>query len=152
MASITIDNLKKTYNNSTSVTYTDLHLDVIGYPVNTPRDILVDNDIDAIKNSISNLFNTIPGQKLLSPNYGLSLKQYLFEPVTTSTANMIGETILNGITRFEPRVVVDKIKVSGNSDDKQYTITLIIRVPLLSSRDSLTLNAVLSENTNFTFI
>ena len=65
---------------------------------------------------------------------------------------MIGETILNGITRFEPRVVVDKIKVSGNSDDKQYTITLIIRVPLLSSRDSLTLNAVLSENTNFTFI
>lgn len=152
MASITIDNLKKTYNNSTSVTYTDLHLDVIGYPVNTPRDILVDNDIDAIKNSISNLFNTIPGQKLLSPNYGLSLMQYLFEPVTTSTANIIGETILNGITRFEPRVVVDKIKVSGNSDDKQYTITLIIRVPLLSSRDSLTLNAVLSENTNFTFI
>ena len=125
---------------------------MIGYPVNTPRDILVDNDIDAIKNSISNLFNTIPGQKLLSPNYGLSLKQYLFEPVTTSTANIIGETILNGITRFEPRVVVDKIKVSGNSDDKQYTITLIIRVPLLSSRDSLTLNAVLSENTNFTFI
>jgi uncharacterized protein len=152
MASITIDNLKKTYNNSTSVTYTDLHLDVIGYPVNTPRDILVDNDIDAIKNSISNLFNTIPGQKLLSPNYGLSLMQYLFEPVTTNTANIIGETILNGITRFEPRVVVDKIKVSGNSDDKQYTITLIIRVPLLSSRDSLTLNAVLSENTNFTFI
>jgi len=125
---------------------------MVGYPINTPRDILVDTDLDAIKNSISNLFNTIPGQKLLSPNYGLSLKQYLFEPVTTSTANMIGETILNGITRFEPRVVVDKIKVSGNSDDKQYTITLIIRVPLLSSRDSLTLNAVLSENTNFTFI
>lgn len=152
MASITIDNLKKTYNNSTSVTYTDLHLDVVGYPVNTPRDILVDTDIDAIKNSISNLFNTIPGQKLLSPNYGLSLMQYLFEPVTTNTANIIGETILNGITRFEPRVVVDKIKVSGNSDNNQYTITLIIRVPLLSSRDSLTLNAVLSENTNFTFI
>ena len=152
MASITIDNLKKIYTGSTSVTYTDLHLDVVGYPINTPRDILVDTDLDAIKNSISNLFNTIPGQKLLSPNYGLSLKQYLFEPVTTSTANMIGETILNGITRFEPRVVVDKIKVSGNSDDKQYTITLIIRVPLLSSRDSLTLNAVLSENTNFTFI
>lgn len=152
MASITIDNLKKTYNNSTSVTYTDLHLDVVGYPVNTPRDILVDNDIDAIKNSISNLFNTIPGQKLLSPNYGLSLMQYLFDPVTTSTANTIGEVILNGITRFEPRVVVDKVKVSGNSDENQYTITLIIRVPLLSLRDSLKLNAVLSKNTDFTFI
>jgi len=60
MASITIDNLKKTYTGSTSVTYTDLHLDVVGYPINTPRDILVDTDLDAIKNSISNLFNTIP--------------------------------------------------------------------------------------------
>ena len=152
MASITIDNLKKNYNVSTLVTYTDLHLDIVGFPVNTPRDILVDTDISAIKNSILNLFNTIPGQKLLSPNYGLNLSQYLFDPVTTSTANTIGEVILNGITRFEPRVVVDKVKVSGNSDENQYTITLIIRVPLLSLRDSLKLNAVLSKNTDFTFI
>lgn len=152
MASITFKNLEKVISNKSDITYTDLHLDLVGVPLGVERDILVDNDIDAIRNSLSNLFTTIPGQKLLNPNYGLNLLQFLFEPVTPVTANTIGETILNGITRFEPRVTVDKVKVIGNVERNEYSITLIIRIPSFPTKDSLKLSAILSQNSPFTFV
>jgi phage baseplate assembly protein W len=152
MASITFKNLEKTSGVTSAATYTDLHLDIIGYPIGAPRDILVDNDLDAIRNSLSNLFSTVPGQKLLNPTYGLNLLQYLFEPVTTNTANIIGETILNGITRFEPRVTVDKVRVVGNAEANEYNITLTLRIPSFPSKDPLKLNAILSKNSTFTFV
>lgn len=152
MASITFNNLQKTTAVKTAATYTDLHLDVIGYPLDAPRDILVDNDLDAIRNSLSNLFSTVPGQKLLNPVYGLNLLQYLFEPVTTNTANIIGESILNGITRFEPRIKVDKVRVIGNAENNEYNISLTFRVPSFPAKDTLKLNAILSKNSTFTFV
>lgn len=152
MASITFKNLEKTTAVTSTATYTDLHLDIIGVPLGAVRDILVDNDLDAIRNSLSNLFSTVPGQKLLNPVYGLNLLQFLFEPVTNNTANIIGEAILNGITRFEPRVTVDKIRVIGNAEANEYTITLIIRVPSFSRKDPLKLNSILSKNSTFTFV
>lgn len=152
MPSITLKNLEKTGVVKTNATYTDLHLDIVGFPLGAERDILVDNDLDAIKNSLSNLFSTVPGQKLLNPNYGLNLLQFLHEPVTTHTANIIGETILSGISRFEPRVVVDRIRVSGNAEQNEYNITLTIRVPSFPSKDTLKLNAVLSNSSTFTFL
>lgn len=152
MASITLKNLEKTSTPKSDVIYTDLHLDVIGVPTGAVRDILVDNDLDAIKNSLNNLFTTVPGQKLLNPTYGLNLLQFLFEPVTTSTANHIGETILNGITRFEPRVSVEKVKVNGFAEKNEYNISLAIRIPTFPTKDSLVLNAILSKNSVFTFV
>lgn len=152
MASITLKNLDKTGVARSTATYTDLHLDIVGFPLGAVRDILADNDLDAIKNSLSNLFNTIPGQKLLDPTYGLNLLQFLFEPVTTHTANIIGETILSGISKYEPRVTVDRIRVSGDAEKNEYNITMTIRVPAFPSKDPLKLDAILSQNSTFTFI
>lgn len=152
MASITFKNLESTNTSTSTTTYTDIHLDVVGYPIGAPRDILVDNDIDAIKNSLSNLFSTVPGQKLLNPTYGLNLLQFLFEPVTNSTANMIGEAIVNGITKFEPRVSVVKVKVVGDAENNEYDITLIIKIPALSQTDTITLNSLLSNNSTISFV
>lgn len=152
MASITFKNLEKTTAVKSAATYTDLHLDIVGFPLGAVRDILVDNDLDAIKNSLSNLFSTVPGQKLLNPVYGLNLLQYLFEPVTNNTANIIGESILNGITRFEPRVTIDKIRVIGNAEANEYNISLTIRIPSFPTKDTLKLNAILSKNSIFTFV
>jgi phage baseplate assembly protein W len=152
MASITLKNLEKTGTSTSTYTYTDLHLDVAGVPVGASRDIRADYDLDAIKNSLSNLFNTFPGQKLLNPSYGLNLLQFLHEPITTLTSNLIGQTIIRGIQRYEPRVEVVKVQVNGRVEESEYNITLIIRVPALSQRDTLKLNATLSKNTTFTFL
>ena len=47
----------------------------------TLRDIQGSFDEQAIKNSITNIFLTSPGQKILSPEFGLDLRRSLFESV-----------------------------------------------------------------------
>lgn len=130
MATIDLNNLirpKKVNSTSTIVTeqvetnapvYVDLHLDFalnksIGLgenPVNS-LDIKTDYDIEAIKNSIKNIFTTKKGQKLLDPNFGCSLDQFLFEKVSELGGKAIGDEIFNAISQYEPRVDVIKIYV-----------------------------------------
>jgi phage baseplate assembly protein W len=116
----------------TDFVYTDLHLDLqllknIGLGKNsTPaKDIRVDNDIEAIKNSIRNILTTKKGEKILAPEFGSSLEQYLFEPVSDVYGRLIAQEILNDIENFEPRIRVEKIKVVPEPDENQYQILLV---------------------------
>lgn len=114
--------------------YTDLHLDIVTAKSigvgNTPsetNDILVDNDSEAIKNSVRNIFSTRKGQKLLTPEFGSSLEQYLFEPITEIYARAIGDDILTSLERYEPRIEVLKVLVLPNPDQNQYNISVAYR-------------------------
>jgi hypothetical protein len=68
--------------------YVDLHLDMdleksigLGDRVVGSKDILADTDIEAVKNSMRNIFSTKKGEKVLNPEFGCSLEKYLFSPV-----------------------------------------------------------------------
>ena len=82
-------------------TYLDLHLDLVqmktvglGLSEAESGDILIDYDLGAIKNSIRNIFTTKKGQKILNPDFGCSLEQYLFTPISEANAKVIGGEIL----------------------------------------------------------
>ena len=134
-------------------TYTDLELDLkIDYTKTNPlnnikeqRDVVADYDVNAIKNSIFNLFTTIPGQKLLNPIFGLNLLQFLFTGITNSNAKLLGDTILRGIIKFEPRVSIDKINVAPDIDNQQYIVGLVLSVPSLNIT-GLEIKSTLSES------
>ena len=139
MASIVITELNK-FPKERDYTYKDLEVDLsIDYTKTNPlnnfkeqKDIVVDYDVTAIKNSIFNIFTIIPGQKILNPTFGLNLLYYLFTGITAENARMLGDTILKGITKFEPRVTVDNINITTDYDNQQYTIDLFLSVPSLN--------------------
>jgi phage baseplate assembly protein W len=141
MSSLTFTSLQKAQVTNNKYLYTDLHLD-LDNPV--MRDLKTDNDEAAIRNSIINLFNTIPGQNLLNPNYGLNLIQFVFEPASTSVARKIGDTILQNLTVYEPRIQVDNIDVKVNAEEQMYTITLSIIIPQFNS--TIVIPGTLSKN------
>jgi phage baseplate assembly protein W len=143
---IQLDNIRTPAVRRKEHIYRDLHLDLalddssIGLsPISTQspalisyKDIKQAVDESAIKNSLINLFNTFPGQKLLNPEYGLDLAQYLFTPVSDSVAQQIGDDILSGITKYEPRVTVENVSVGADPENSQYEITLTIIIPKIS--------------------
>lgn len=128
--------------------YKDLTLDIEQTSLSTPEfdqlipgnDIKTSYDIKAIRNSLTNLFNTLPGQRFLFPEYGLDLYQFLFLPVTESTGRAISEKLLRGIERFEPRIRVLNINVKPDRDNSIYYITLAIQLPILKQNTTLTGN------------
>ena len=130
-------------------TYSDLHLDFVpvynlspfgAYTQNNELlrdkeivDVVADYDLGAIRNSLFNLFTTIPGQKILNPYFGLNLMQYVFEACDEDMANIIGNQIVNGVTTFEPRVNLIKVLVIADPENQQYIITISFRVPTLKN-------------------
>lgn len=134
MANINIKTLAQPAKTSSTFTYTDLKLDLeLDYTKNNEflkrkevKDLKIDYDYAAIKNSIFNLFTTVPGQKLLNPLFGLNLPRYLFYPVSETVAYSIGNEVLAGITNFEPRVAIQKINVQADEVNQQYVIRLIL--------------------------
>lgn len=154
MAAIVIDSLKST---KSKPMYRDLKLDLsLDYDYDprlnnyyTIRDIKSSQDADAIKNSIFNIFTTMPGQKILNPTFGLNLMQFLFSPITNENAQAMGETILKGLQRFEPRVAVKKIVVIPDAENNTYQIGLRLDVPTLNII-GLGIKGILSESGYYT--
>ena len=98
----------------------------------TINDVQALYDLQAVKNSIATCFLTSPGQKILSPLYGIDLRKYLFEPVNRDTAFFIQSDIFSNLPRFEPRVTVSSVTVIPDPDQQQYDITLQVDIPSLN--------------------
>lgn len=142
MPTINLDILNKTDQTEDSF-YRDVRLDFKDndnltskglYAKSSTTDIEASYDEAAIKNSLMNLFSTMPGQKLLNPDYGLNLSQFLFTAVSTTMARMIGNRIVEGIETYEPRVTVENVNVFPDEDNSLYQIELRIKIPALSNR------------------
>jgi len=152
MSAVVIKNLNR-LPKKRDHTYIDLELDLkIDYTrnsslnnINEQKDMRADYDINAIKNSIFNIFTTIPGQKILNPIFGLNLYFYLFNGISYNNGKMLGETILKGLTRYEPRVTVDNINITTDIENQQYTIDMILSVPTLNI-EGLAVKGTLSES------
>lgn len=138
---INLNNLKQQSIQSTNLNfvpvYSDLHLDLgISYTMhnqlyrkNERKDLILDYNAESIQNSLYNIFDTLPGQKILNPSFGLDLRQFLFEPVNEFIANNIGETILVNLKIYEPRITVTNINVYPNNESQQYEITISYTIP-----------------------
>jgi len=109
-----------------------------GLQIPTPgTDVKASFDLEAIINSLQNLFNTAPGQRFLFPEYGLDLKRFLFSPITESNARIIGNAIFNGIRKFETRVSPVRVTVTAVPDENIYEIDIIISFPVFRQESTI---------------
>lgn len=139
MGKISLDRLPQAINNRDYL-YADLYLDLEdSYNINNNlfqkneiNDFKLDYDIDAIRNSLVNLFTTAPGEKILNPEYGLDLRKYLFSPATIEVAESIREHIYIQIARFEPRIVLTDVRILIYEDVNEFDITISFNIPYLN--------------------
>jgi phage baseplate assembly protein W len=127
--------------------YSDIHLDLQedkSIAKNSKSDIKVDYDIKAIKNSIRNIFNTRKGDRLLEPDFGVSLEKYLFEPISTDAGYLIAADIKDGITAYEPRVVVMNVNVIVHDEWPGYEVIIAIFIPKINI--STVINTSITQN------
>ena len=147
MATVNLNNFfKKPVNPNSSIKYVyqdfntmsmeTLYSNNIGAK-KVKTDLNVSLDINAVKNSIANILSTKKSEKILSPEFGLRLEDYLFEPVTDTTATAIATDITNAITNFEPRVQIVNLQVVPYPDQYLFQINLALRIPTLKQTLSL---------------
>lgn len=120
-----------------NIVYSDIHIDIIKQQ---DGDIKQDSDVDAIKNSISNICNTRKGERRMLAEFGCDFDSYLFEQMTESTAYNVGRELNYAIERWEPRVIISDINVIANLDDNAYYVNITFLIK------SISVNAIDTQN------
>jgi uncharacterized protein len=66
---------------------------------------------ESVRQSIKIILQTSPGERLMRPAFGGSLERYLHEPNTLTTRRQIRDLITTSLTRWEQRILLDRVDV-----------------------------------------
>ena len=102
--------------------FKDISLSFDMHPVT--RDILVLKNEDAIKRSIRNIVQTLPGERFFNNTIGSNLTTSLFDFVDYGTATTVETQIYNSVVNYEPRADNVRVEVSPRYDENAFDITV----------------------------
>jgi uncharacterized protein len=60
---------------------------------------------------------TTPGERPMRPAFGCRLQEFVFELADATTAGLIAAEVRAALTQWEPRVVVEDVVVTADSDE-----------------------------------
>ncbi len=99
-----------------------------------------------VRESIQVILLTELGERLRLPSFGGGLQEFLFEPNTVTTHQLIADRITQAVTQWEPRVVIESVNVEADARDPQSAIaTLIYKLVATQVRERVSLNVVLGN-------
>lgn len=78
-----------------------------------------------IRESIYIILLTETQERLMLPEFGGGLKQFLFEPNTPMTHSLLQEQITHALNLWEPRINVEFVSVEKDPTDDQSAIVTI---------------------------
>ena len=73
--------------------------------------------LDQVEQAMFLILSTEPGERPMRPEFGARLRRFVFAMVNASTAAAIAAEARSALERWEPRVVVDDVDVSTDSDN-----------------------------------
>ena len=107
-------------------TYKDLDLNFTAHPVT--GDVTRKYDEEAIKRSVRNLLLTNNFERPFHSEIGSQIRAMLFEPVTPMMAGIIRRMVVDTISSFEPRVVLNDVVVNVSPDTNTAYISITFTV------------------------
>jgi len=101
------------------------------------RIAMVEDDA-AIRQSIVMLLTTMPGERVMRPDYGCPLHRLVFSPNDATTAGLAIHYVRQALLRFEPRIEIVSLDARADADrEASLTISLVYRTKATNRRASL---------------
>ncbi len=92
----------------------------------TPRgSIAMVEGNDSVRQEILLLLSTIPGERVMRPDYGCQLHRLVFSPNDETTAGLAIHYVRQALNLWEPRIDVLRLDAERNADNAEQ---LIIRL------------------------
>ncbi len=110
-----------------------------GGPRLTPagRIAMVQGDA-AVRQAIVMLLTTLPGERVMRPDYGCPLHRLMFAPNDATTAGLAIHYVRHALVRFEPRIEIVSLDAQPDRDrDASLIVSLTYRVRATNRRANL---------------
>ena len=102
--------------------YSDLDIAFRANP-NT-GDVVRKYDINSVRQSVTNIIRTQPGERPFKPTFGCNLRRYLFENLTPDVILAMKTTVKFSLENFEPRITLLNVEVNDDIDKNSISITV----------------------------
>jgi phage baseplate assembly protein W len=83
---------------------------------------------DEVDAAIRMILSTVPGERVMRPDFGCSMWEQLFAPLTASTLGLIEQAVREALERWEPRIELESVDAVGEQAAGTVHITVAYRV------------------------
>ena len=90
-----------------------------------------------IKQNFKMLLLTIPGERIMEPNFGVGIIQFLFSNYSEGAEVEIRERISSQVRTYMPIISVESIEFSSDPDSSLLQMNVTYKIPRLGTRDLL---------------
>ncbi|HEY0050190.1 MAG TPA: GPW/gp25 family protein [Pyrinomonadaceae bacterium] len=104
---------------------------------------------DSVRQAILLLLSTIPGERVMRPDYGCDLYRLIFSPNDDTTAGLAIHYVKQAIERWEPRAKIEFLDAFPNREDRaRLDISLEYRLITTQALDALSFSVNLAGEEN----
>ena len=114
------------YGQRVSRSFKDISLSFDPHPIT--KDLPVLKNENAIRRSVRNLVQTIPGERFFNSILGSSVYESLFDLYDFGTSTLIEQEIITTLENFEPRVANVQVQVDPRPDQNNFDVTIFFDI------------------------
>ena len=107
------------------------------------------SDYQDIEESLNILLSTSLGERVMQPDYGCNLTDYMFESLNSTLIGIIKHHVENAILYYEPRIQAENVEVTSQDSidliEGKFTITVTYTIPQTNSRFNYVYDYYLNE-------
>lgn len=112
------------------------------------RVVMVSDEQD-IWESLQIILSTSPGERVMFPKFGCSIRKQVFETINLSFINQLRDSIRFAVLHYEPRIVLHDVTIDRSDNESGLLrIRLDYTIRITNSRSNLVYPFYLREGTN----
>jgi len=95
----------------------------------------------SIRESITVVLKTEPGERVGVPDFGAGLGRFLFEPNNAATHSRMEDAIVRALASWERRIEVESVDIAADAADAEVAqATITYRLVATAARERISLN------------
>jgi phage baseplate assembly protein W len=84
--------------------------------------------VDEVDAAIRMILSTVPGERVMRPEFGCAMWELLFAPLTAGTLGLIEQTVREALERWEPRIALNSVVATAEQDSATVNIAIAYRI------------------------
>lgn len=97
------------------------------FPVqlNDQHEIAMSRYEEDVQEAIWIILSTVPGERLMLPDFGCGIHEFVFAPNNTRTAGLISFHVERALNRWEPRIDLLEVKIRPDAGNRSMLLVNI---------------------------
>lgn len=96
--------------------------------INRTGSVRLVSGVEEVDASIRMILSTVPGERVMRPDFGCAMWELLFSPLTAGTLGLIEQAVREALDRWEPRITLEKVLATAEQGTGTVHIAIGYRI------------------------